>query len=465
MKTLSLYEDLLANGLLEEPGQFTITNAGITCKGGYVNITEMVESINLYESIFKTFVTGDITLLDRTNFAANITGTEPVYLEFSTKGSVHPVKVSLVVSKVKDKEKVNVNITRYTLSLVSPEFLNNIRTKISKSFEGNYSDIVKTIYSDYISSGVPLWLEEVINNNRIIVPNKSPVDAINMISQFAVAKNTVNPNFVFYQTTKSFHFRSIAEMIWLDNIKSEGITFRIEKEQISTNLPIIKRATRAIEFEVKSDTDILKHTAIGTYGSSLIKHNLLKKTWTRTEWDYHSKFGDTEEDAFMSVEEFPVTPDGPVTESGENISSFPDSYFNMVSGSEEYQYEIEPIKTDSKPIKQFQKLDYSSSLLQRNGELNSLNIQRAKLTIGGMSGIQAGDIIKIKYHDMIGENTKLSGRWLIESVSHQISDKYYCVLMIIRNSVKGAQSEYTELNYPESTTEVIIASPSGSTNK
>jgi hypothetical protein len=82
-----------------------------------------------------------------------------------------------------------------------------------------------------------------------------------------------------------------------------------------------------------------------------------------------------------------------------------------------------------------------------------------------MSGIQAGDIIKIKYHDMIGENTKLSGRWLIESVSHQISDKYYCVLMIIRNSVKGAQSEYTELNYPESTTEVIIASPSGSTNK
>ena len=464
MKTLSLYEDLLANGSLEEPGQFSITNAGITCKGGYVDISGMIESINIYESIFKTFVTGDITLLDRINFASNITGTEPVYLEFSTKGSVHPVKVSLVVSKVKDKEKVNINITRYTLSLVSPEFLNNIRTKISKSFEGNYSDIVKTLYTDYISSGVPLWLEKVDNNNRIIVPNKSPVDAINMISQFAVAEKTVNPNFVFYQTTKSFHFRSIAEMIWLDNIKSEGITFRVEKEQISTNLPIIKRATRAIEFEVKSDTDILKHTAIGTYGSSLIKHNLLKKTWTRTEWDYHSKFKD-EDDVFMSVEKHPVTPDGPVTEDKQNISSYPDSYSSMVSGTEEYQYEFPPIETNAEPIKQFQKLDYSASLLQRNGELNSLNIQRAKLTIGGMSGVQAGDIIKIKYHDMTEENTRLSGRWLIESVSHQVSEKYYCVLMIIRNSVKGKQPEYTELNYPEATTEIIDASPMGSSNK
>lgn len=461
---ITLHEDLLANGYLEEPGQFSIINAGITCKGGYINIASMIESINLYESIFKTFITGDITLIDRSNFVSNITGTEPVYLEFSTKGSIYPVKLSLIVSKIKNKEKVNLNTTRYTLSMVSPEFLNNIRTKLSKSFEGNYSDMVKHIYADYISNGVPLWLENVNNHNRVIIPNKSPADAINMIAQFAISSSASNPDFLFYQTTKSFNFRSVVDMILNDEVKPEGITFRIEKEEISPNMPIVKKATRAMEFKVLGQVDIIKHTAIGTYGATLISHDLINKTWTENKWSYHDQFNEDHND-FKTIERYPITPDGPVTPDGDNLSGFPNSFINMLSTSGNHQYQTPTKGSNSKPIKEFQKLDYRASVLERNGEINSLNLQRAKLIVGGMSGLQAGDIIEIEYHDLLEINKALSGKWLIESLSHQIGDKYYCVLIIIRNSVSGEQNKYTELDYPDLSYDIIESSSQGSSNK
>jgi len=455
----TLLEDLRNNNELQEPGQFKIYSCVLTTKAGVLNILSMIEGLNLYESIFNNFLTGDITILDRDNVLEefHLSGTEPLYLEFGTKGSEHRIKVNLILSKIKNKEKINLHSIRYTLNLIPQEFLNNARVKISKSFEGNYSDMVRDIYTDYLSAGEPLWLEEVKSNNRLIIPNKSPIDAINMASQFAISSNTTNPDFLFFQSTKSFHFRSMAEMIYLDGIRPEGIVFRVEPSQPGVGAPIETRATRALNFEVKSDTDILKHTALGTYGSTLLKHDIRSKTWSTSTWGYHNQF---EEDADqIKVNEFPLTPDGPVDEDGNNMSAFPDSYYNMVSGSGKYAYQI------TEGLNQFEKLNYKETLLQRKTSLNSMNIQRAQVSVPGISGLQAGDIIGIKVDGLHSENERLSGKWLIESVAHQVGEKYYCSLMIIRDSVKSHMMDYKPLNYRDSSPKVIIASPTGSSNK
>jgi hypothetical protein len=453
---LSLNADLLNNSFIEEPGQFEITKCEIKSKIGIFDLTHMITALNLYESIFKTFVTGEIFLLDRDETVSklSITGTEPISLEFKTLGSKYSVNVDLIVSKIKDKEKFNNNTIKYTLSLSSPDFLTNIRTKISRSFDGSYSDIVERIYTDYLSSGVPLWLEKTKNSNRIIAPNKSPIDVINMICQFARSSNSHNADFLFFQTTKSFHFRSVVEMIYLNGIRPEELLFKIEEHQPSLDIPIASKYMKVIDFEVKSDTDILKHTAIGTYGSSLIKHHLRSKTWKKHDWNYHDTFKNDDIKS-LSLNEYPITPDGSVTSDRKNISEFPDSNVSLVTGSEEYQYQ----KNLDHP--EFQRLDYINSLLQRNSEMKSLNLQRAQLKVSGMSGLQAGDVINLRYDG----SESISGLWLIESLSHQISDKYYCVLMIIKNSNASEILEYSELNYGDSTPEIIDASPMGSSNK
>jgi hypothetical protein len=469
---ITLYEDLVQNKELEEPGQFTLYECTINTKVGIVNVIKMIESFNIYESIFKTFVTGDLTLLDVENFLniANITGTEPVKIKFGTKGSKHRIDVDLIVYKIKNKEKINENTNRYTLSLVSPEFLTDIRTKISKSFDGTYSDMIKIIYSDYLSSGTPLWLQKVNNSNRVIIPNKSPVDAINMISQFAISETADNSNFLFFQTTKSFHFRSITEMIDLDLIQPEGLTFRIEKGEVSPLVSIASKATRALEFEIKSDLDIIRHTKLGTYGSSLIKHDIRGKIWRESEWSYHDAFADNVGlKEYIKIGTYPISPDGPVTQEGKNLSDFPKSNITMISSAEAYSYQT------LQNIPEFSKLDYENTILTRKSEMNGMNFLRAKLTIAGMSGLQAGDVISIfittpySSHSLEGgvkdKDEKLSGKWLVESVAHQVSEKYYSVLMLIRDSVPEEQTKYTSLNYRDHTPEIIDAVTTGSTNK
>jgi|LWDU01.1.fsa_nt_gi hypothetical protein len=455
---MTLLTDLEKNNTLEEPGQFEIIAVAIQTKVGDVILTEIIESFNLYESIFNTFVTGDITIIDRKNFVnqANITGTEPVYIKFRTKGSKYNVNVRLAVSKIKNKEKINETSSRYTFSLVSPDFFTDMRTKISKSFEGTYSDIVKNIYTDYLSSGVPLWLEETDNNNRVIIPNKSPVDSINMLSQFSRTSLSANANFLFFQTTKSFHYRSISDMVDLDDSK---ITIRVEKEQAQKDVIIARKATRAFEFEVKSDADVLRHTSLGTYGSTLIKHNIRSKDWGVSIWNYHDAYlGDTEAD-YIFVNDYPMSPTGPVDIDGGNLSAFPNSSITMISSAEEYSYQT------LQDIPDFERLDYENTLLARSAEMFSVNLQRAKLKIGGMSGIQAGDVIRMNVPkpDVKGtlkggkseRDDKVSGKWLVESVSHQVKDKYYCIIMLIRDAIPEPQTSYTAIKYPEQTPKIV----------
>jgi hypothetical protein len=378
--------------------------------------------------------------------------------------------VKLILAKVKTKEPIQEKSFRYVLSLVSPESLNDTRTKISESFTGTYSDIVKTIFKEHLSSKRNLWLEETKNFNRMIIPNKSPVQAINMISSFSTAVKEGNASFLLFQTTKSYQWRSFGDMIWYNNISPQGIDIKVEKEKLSlTSSSNTDKMLRAIDFKVETDVNIIQHTAIGTYGSTLVSHNIHAKTYDISTWNYHEQFKKI--DAITKIAEHPITPDGPIDEDRNNLSGFYDSEVNMISTSREKQYTSDPYKGT------FQPLDYSGTVLQRKSELAASTMLRADLTIAGMSGIQAGDIITMNINKAdsvsgidpsveIKKDAKLSGPWMIESVAHRIKGlKYFCVLKIARDSTNMERTPYSALNYAEKEVEFITTSGSGISNR
>jgi hypothetical protein len=471
---LTLLQDLLNNVELTEPCQVNIKEIKMTTRFKTIDLKGMMVELNIYESVFNSFITADLTLEDTKNVLVEeeLLGTEPVSIIFETLGSKFPVDVKMILAKVKIKEPIQERSFKYVLSLVSPESLNDIRTKISESFTGNYSDIVKNIFENHLSSDRNLWLEETKNFNRLIIPNKSPVQAINMLASFSTSKKEGNASFLFFQTTKSYHFRSFADMIWYNNISPQEIEFNVQKEQLSpTSSSNSDKMLRAIEFKVETDVDVIRHTALGTYGSTLISHNIHAKAYDISTWNYHETF-ELESNTYISkIEEFPITPDGPIDEDKNNISSFYDSEINMISTSREKQYTSDPYKGT------FQPLDYSGTVLQRKSELASSTMLRANLIISGMSGIQAGDIIEMNINqaDSVSgiddskeqkQDIKLSGKWLVESVAHNITGlKYFCTLKISRDSTFEERTPFSDLNYPAKSVEIIIAEASGISNR
>ncbi len=475
--SLTLLQDLESNVKLTEPGQVSVKEIKITTRFKTIDIKSMMTELNIYESVFNTFLTADLTLEDTKNILVEeeLLGTEPVSIVFETLGSSFPVDVKLILAKVKTKEPIQEKSFRYVLSLVSPESLNDTRTKVSESFTGTYSDMVKTIFENHLSSKRNLWLEETKNFNRMIIPNKSPVQAINMISSFSTAVMQGNASFLFFQTTKSYQWRSFGDMIWYNNISPQGIDIKVEKEKLSlTSSSNTDKMLRAIDFKVETDVNIIQHTAIGTYGSTLVSHNIHAKTYDISTWNYHEQFDpdlDAKSQKMAKIAEFPLTPHGPIDEDRNNLSGFYDSEVNMISTSREKQYTADPYKGT------FQPLDYSGTVLQRKSEVAASTMLRANLTIAGMSGIQAGDIITMNINKAdsvsgidpsveIKKDAKLSGPWMIESVAHSITGtKYFCILKIARDSTNMERTPYSALNYDEKEVEFIVASGSGISNR
>ncbi len=452
----SLFEDLQNNKVATEPGQFEIVYIAIDSKVGLFEITAMVKQINLYESIFKTFMTGALVIEDvnDTISQAAITGNEPVYIKFKTLGSDNAIDIKMLINGVMERQSTSDSGEVYSLTLISPEFLNNTRKKVSRSLNGSYSDMVKGVYNNYLSDGVPLWIEETSNNNRLIIPNTSPTEAIGMATQFAESSTGGTVNYQFFQTTKSFQFRSISAMVNND----EELVFRTDIEgNSSQSISFLDKVLRVSEFELLEDTDIIKHTKIGTFGSSLIEHDIRSKNWNTSKFNYH------ESGALSGLNANMVSPKGPVTENKEGISEFADSNVSMVSGASKFNYQYQ------QGVPQFTSIDYSSAIKRRQ-QVNAINFQRAQVSIPGISGLQAGDLITLDIPRRYSadnvvknknvKNEKLSGRWLIESLSHQVGEKYKCVLIVTRDSVPEAPTEYTELSYPNSTSKIIDSSKS-----
>jgi hypothetical protein len=370
--------------------------------------------------------------------------------------------------------------------LIPREFLTDARTKISRTEDGAYSDIVKRIFENDLKSESTLFIEPTEKNNRLIFPNISPVDSINMISQFAQTASMHGSDFLFFQTTKSFVFRSVEDMIWnYGQVKNgpEGdkcLEFRTgdTPPMNDDRDPIVLKSQfeHVIDFKLLSGFDTLRHTSIGSYNSSLINYDFRSKTWERPKpYNYHKAYsedGFDEDDnettvRIMRVSEDkggnPVTPhteDEGATEDFQNMSGYPDAEINLVSSAGVYQYQDEP---NDRP---FDEINYNNFAVNRKARFNALNLQRAKVTIYGISGIQAGDIIDMSIpksnpesRETPEEDKFLSGPWLIESVAHQVRDNYTCVLIVIRDSIPGVLKPYPKNTVSDGTPKIIDITP------
>ena len=460
----TLAEDLLNNKKLEEGGQFEIGKCFIVTKHGEIDISKMISTIYVWEHIFRAFMTAEVSVLDTRDIltGVEITGTEPVHLEFRTLGSGFPVAINMIVSHIKKRKKVTQIANEYTFSLISPEFLYNQRVKISTCYKNGPKEAVKDIFFKRLGSKQKLWLEDTDNQNKIIIPNKSPVDAIELLSQFAKSKEN-NASYLFFQTTKSFHYRSYAGMI---NAENQGLSFTKASEDPNPFQTPLAKCSRIIEFNVNSDVDILKQTKMGTYASRVIEYDVCNKLIRPTTYNYHEKF---DEDRILKLGKHPVTPDGPVEEDEDsNLSSFSDSKVELIAAARTANFRVYSLNAAHESGKTH--LDHENKK-NRLSEINSMLIQRAKIKIAGISGIQAGDIINVNIFrpaatDGTGDDKtnpkldeKLSGNWLIESVAHNLifKEKYHCIMYIIRDSVEKKQTDYELLNYRSGESEFLIA--------
>ena len=75
------------------------------------------------------------------------------------------------IYKISNRQQIQQGTLVYTLHFASREFMRNIRTKISKAYDGKVSSIVQEILGDKdgLDSRKKLYYEETKNSDKLVI--------------------------------------------------------------------------------------------------------------------------------------------------------------------------------------------------------------------------------------------------------------------------------------------------------
>ena len=427
--------------------------------GEVIDIKNLVQELNIYESIYKNALTGSVVIIDAQNLIAKleIQGTERISFTLKSPGAIddrsiinasestgHPFHVY----KITDRKQVAPGTLLYTLHFGSREFMRNLRTKVSQAYDGRLDRAVHQIMFDenYLDSRKEMTYEPCGNSDKVVIPNLRPFDAINMIAEKSLPEKSNGVGYYFYETTKGFHFRS-----W-DNMISVNGRHRRDTKQQFYYMPLnitdpdiedkINHEYKSVESYrfINNFHDVAANTVGGTYGHRVISYNLFDKSFEQDDYHYHNDFvfskhsehaGRGDNEKYAIAESF-------VDEDDKSVSDYPESRVSLQSTTRFLHNE------DKGAV-------YGLDVLQDGKQTGKRIAQQAqviqgtalKLVVKGQSYLEAGDLIEFKLRSVDEKNTdgvedpQYAGKYVITKIRHQINaEKYIMVLECAKDSVK-----------------------------
>ena len=438
--------------------------------GEKVDILQVTDELNIYESIYKSALTGSIVITDAQNLISKleIQGMERLSFVIRTPGAtddrdiVNASEISghpFHIYKITNRVQIAPGTLRYVLHFGSREFMRNIRTKVSQAYDGRLDRAVYAMFLDenYLDSKKTLTFEPCGNSDKFTIANMRPFDAINMIAKKALPEKSNGVGYYFYETTKGYHFRS-----WENMCVSQGRNRRPTK-QVFYYAPINVKddadVPNKIEYDYKlvesyefinNVHDTAANAAIGTYGHRVISYNFYDKSFTENDYNYHTQFGITrhtdDQTSRFDSKKFAVSQSF-VDEDDRRISDYPESRISL-QGTTQFAHNEETGAYGLDVLEDGRKLGQAVAQQQQVLQGTAL-----KLVIKGQSYIEAGDVIEFKMravdekNDKGEEDRQFSGRYIVTKVRHQINPtKYVMILECAKDSVKtGYLTSYEKI--------------------
>ena len=446
-----------------------------------IDINHMVAEFNIYESIFSSSVTGSAVIADTRNLIGNlpIQGTERLSFKLTSKQANdspencidctetngHPMHIY----KLANREQVNDQTQKYTLYFASREFVRNLRTRVSESFEGRMDQMVTKIFKDpdYLDSRKTLYFQKTRNKDKVVIPNLNPFDAIGLLCKRALpdSKSDKGAGYLFYETTKGFHFRTWDNLCAGKNVEERPPIAKFEYVQAMVKNPHVdedkvKEGFKRVESYkfVNNFHDVAANTALGTYGHKVITHNIYNKSYKIDNYHYHKSFhetGHTDNNPAItgSAVDYDVVEGAAPRQKG--VSDYPEARVSLWATTQ-YAH-----GDDTGNFGTDVTLDGKTEA-QRVAQINQIHAGTTlQLTVMGQSWLQPGDVIQFDIQTIEDRDRApsvldphFSGRYIITHIRHRVvGESYKQILTCAKDgAAKGygnPTESYTEIAGPQ----------------
>lgn len=297
------------------PQQINASDASIkqlqihSSTGRYELLPHFVE-LNIYEDIYASSITADITLIDSVNLPYNLAlvGQETLDINIALEGfdegglTEHLVSIKpppLHVNSLDNRIHVKPKLQGFSLSMISEQYMSSAHSKVSKSyFDMTIGEMVEDIYSVYLDDRTEeekknkirgLFVEDTERTERLIIPNLRPIDAINWLSKRAVQSNDFGVNYLFFETLNGTRFVSLNYLI-KDSVPTFKFVIKPRTDDPSSVEHLSSGTIKVNKFSFLKHFDRNELIENGVYSSKLITHDIVTKTIEEHDYDGWSQW-------------------------------------------------------------------------------------------------------------------------------------------------------------------------------
>ena len=291
----------------------------ITSNGNVVDISELIQSINLYQNMFRHYMECEIVIHDASkflhqlpsykdqNFTGGFSGTEIFIISYKNRSKNQKDKIythSFRLTSVSDRQSTN-NTEVYLMSGISEEAYHTQAVRISSAFGGENGNTTKVmiegIFKKYFESpdvkavyrGMRNITHNRINKNlntmetiglhKFIIPNLTVDDTIRFLVRESDCATRI-PYFVFFEDSENFNFANV------NNLTSQEPSdeFWYSQTNVGTKKETdsIQDSKSIIGYKVNRQFDLLDNLNKGLYVAKTTKLDVLKKNKKEVVYDY-----------------------------------------------------------------------------------------------------------------------------------------------------------------------------------
>ena len=426
-----------------------------------IDITGAIAEIFFYESILSNTLTATIIILD-TGFVADgekaaktsglmstlkLSGGERVDFKIEdnnfnnarVKKSIIEIPGGMYINRVRDMSNTTLKNV-FAIDLVSSEFINNEKIRVTKRYDGKISESVSKILGDLIKGGSFANnpdIEESSTEYSFIGNSKKPLYVCSWLASKCVpsvpttgGKSPVGiyAGYFFYQTRDRFNFVSIdKKMSSLQNSNSVkkfvyNNTGRLnEGEDESLNI---------LSYSVKRTVDLGKDLSLGTYGNTTLFFDFLSM-------NYLPRTYDVVQDQSNGLNVNLNLPAREITEGPSRLMTRVLDVGTLPKGNTS-QKQLEEWKKDpTKPT-----FDAANTMVQSIMRYNQLFSVQTNVIVAGDFTISPGDIIECNFASLNPDYGKewdpeISTKYMVASVCHRMTPTETYTSLDLVSDTKG----------------------------
>lgn len=411
-----------------QPGDVRIVNAQIiNNKNQVVDVTPITIGVYLYESMFSPFITGSITLTDAMSLSELLpfTGEEilRLHLENPSENPDAPVATRIIafhIYKMSGRENIRMKNVAYSLHFISLEGFADMNTKLSRTYKGKISDIASLVLKTELAASEQTnepVVEETSNGHVFTSNFWTPSQILYHLSDQAL--NVVgNPNYVFFQNREGFVFASTDTLMSAEPL----MKFIRDQNMRGVDTPSYdEEMARILDMSTPEFYDYIQRKELGAYGSTAYQMDIDTKT-------IHLKTRKLTELDTRAVLNNSLIDDNVVNQKSDILTQIVHKNLYNNSPNVEVDHHI-----------------------RRRALLAGLSNFKTNIKVFGNLNYSVGRVVDLTiYSDkQIDDATPdqalfdevMSGRYLITSLSHEISTKHHvCNIELSKDSISKQRS-------------------------